>query len=109
VSTGYQGDFDIDEEEEKTRAVEEAFVRNQVIHENVLTTFSSPQGEFTLAWLYEITKLGKTTFVAGQADTTAFNEGRRSVILEIQGQMRIDDEELFRRARGVTRALEKKK
>ena len=87
----------------------DAYTRANLIHENVLTTFSSPQGEFVLAWLYDLVRMGRTSFIAGQSDQTAFNEGRRSVLLEIQGQMRLDDEELFRRARRVTQQLENRK
>jgi hypothetical protein len=85
---------------------EDVYQRENLIHENVLTTFGSPQGEFTLSWLYDLVRMGKSTFVPGAPDQTAFNEGKRWVVLQIMGQMRIDDEELFRRARRVTRQLE---
>lgn len=83
------------------------YERLDLIHENVLRCFDSPAGEFVLAWLYDLTKMGQSSFVRGSPDQSAFNEGKRWVILQIQGQMRIDDNELFRRARNVTRRLEK--
>ena len=85
----------------------EEYQRRDLIHENVLRTFESEGGKFTLAWLYDICRMGNSTFVSGYPDQSAFNEGKRWVLLQIMGQMRIDDEELFRRARNVTRILEK--
>ncbi len=91
-------DYEVDSEE---------YTRLKEIHENALTTFSSPQGSFILAWLYEIVRMGKTTFVPGYPDMSAFNEGKRWVLLRIMQEMHIDDEELFRRAKGVTHNLER--
>lgn len=82
--------------------------RLEEIRANIHVTFTgSPQGEFTLAWLYDIVAMGKTSFVPGQADFTAYKEGRRSVLLDIMGVLKINEEEIFRRARAVTRNLEK--
>lgn len=85
---------------------EAVYIRENLIHENVITCFNTPQGEFVLSWLYDRVRAGKTSFVAGSPDQTAYNEGRRSVLLEIQQQMRLDDEELFQRARRTSRQLE---
>jgi len=95
--------YDDDDDEGRSAAYE----RLELIHENVLRCFDNPAGEFVLAWLYDEIKMGATSFVRGYPDQTAFNEGKRWVLLRIQQELRMDDNELFRRARKVTRQLEK--
>ena len=96
-------DFEAEEEARKVVEVE----RLEEIREHILRTFESPSGKFVLGWLYDLVRMGKSTFVPGQPDVSAFNEGKRWVLLQIMGQMQIDDEEIFRRARGVSQQLER--
>ena len=81
--------------------------RTKEIHENVLACFESPQGEFVLAWLYDSLRMGRSTFIRGAPDQSAYLEGRRSVLLEIMSYLRLDDDELHRRARRVSRRIER--
>jgi hypothetical protein len=68
--------------------------------------FDTPAGEKVLAYLYESCSFHNTTFVSGSPDHTAYNEGRRSVMLEIMGYLVMDDESLFQLARSYARPEE---
>lgn len=85
----------------KAAKIQEAILGE--IRGNFLVAFGSPQGQAVIAWLYERCRMGVPTFVAGDPYRSAYLEGRRSVLLEIQGILRLDDEELFNEARNVSR------
>lgn len=43
----------------------------------------SPEGERLIGYLFDFCHFHRNTHVAGSADVTAFNEGQRSVALEV--------------------------
>jgi hypothetical protein len=53
-------------------------------------TFSSPQGRAVLKHLSKVCHVGGTTFVAGDAHRSSFNEGMRYVALCILNQVNKD-------------------
>ena len=55
-----------------------------------LHTFSGPQGERVLAYLSVFCLKRGSTFINGSPDKSAFNEGARAVILEIDHWLEYD-------------------
>ncbi len=55
-----------------------------------LQTFSGPQGERVLAYLSVFCLKKSGTFVSGSPDKSAFNEGARAVMLEIDYWLEFD-------------------
>lgn len=64
------------------------------LHQAYRNVFSSPQGQAVLKDLYENCQMDSPTFVMGQPDASAWNEGRRSVFLFITKRMGTDPQEL---------------
>lgn len=56
--------------------------------------FKSPMGQEVLKDLYKTCCMNSRSYVVGSPDATAFNEGRRSVFLDITKKMGIDPEQL---------------
>lgn len=65
-------------EEEAKRAEQAA-----LLMEAYRSVFSTPQGELVLSHLAKIGHVADTTFVQGAPDISAFNEGRRHLVLSI--------------------------
>ncbi|KKL58651.1 hypothetical protein LCGC14_2223240 [marine sediment metagenome] len=55
-----------------------------------LQTFSGPHGERVLAYLSVFCLKRGSTFIVGSPDKSAFNEGARAVILEIDHWLEYD-------------------
>ncbi len=55
-----------------------------------LQTFSGPHGERVLAYLSVFCLKKGSTFIQGSPDKSAFNEGARAVILEIDHWLEFD-------------------
>ena len=95
ISFGY-GDEDgewLAEQQQRSRAVE-----REALMSAFSTAFSSPQGELVLAYLYDFCRLGLSTYQPGDSHQTAFNEGKRRVMLQIMGFIELDQQELFSKA-----------
>ena len=52
--------------------------------------FSTPEGKVVLQHLFISLKMGESTFVSGDPYTSAYNEGKRSVYVEIIRNMELD-------------------
>ncbi len=60
--------------------------------------FATPEGRRVLADLYRFCGMATPSFVAGRADETAFNEGKRRVFLRVAGFLELDGERVRRMA-----------
>jgi len=100
MSGGISGAFDEDDLEPRQRST----VPADLIRGDFLSCFGTPAGESVLAYLYDFCRGGMPTFIPGQPDLSAYNEGKRRVLLQIMGYLQMDDEELFRIARSQARA-----
>lgn len=59
-------------------------------HSDFVQTFAGPQGERVLAYLSIFCLKKGSTFIEGSPDKSAFNEGARAVILEIDHWLEFD-------------------
>jgi len=99
VSHGY------DQEEDDWLAIQQrSLIDEESLRSAFATTFATPQGEMVLAYLYDFCRIGLPTYESGDSHQTAFNEGKRRVMLQIMGFIELEHEDLFRRARGFALA-----
>lgn len=66
------------------------------IHESYQNIFNTPDGERVLRHLMKVGGVTKSSFVAGDPNTTAFNEGRRHLVLSILTYIYKDHDALVR-------------
>ena len=102
ASYGYEDETDewLREQRLRSSAPDELALRGAF-----MTCFATPQGEDVLNYLYDFCRAGLPTYVPGDTPQSAFNEGKRRVLLQIMGFIHMDDEELFQRARNAARAI----
>lgn len=67
--------------------------------------FTGEHGDVVFADLFDFCGARKPSFVPGSADETAFNEGKRRVMLRILGILEMDEETISRVVRIEERNL----
>jgi hypothetical protein len=66
--------------------------------------FSTPEGRRVLRYMMKKYGFLRTTYIAGDYVTTAFNEGQRAVVIDLIGRLKVDikklEQELFKEQEG---------
>lgn len=79
-------------------------LRSLSILADIKQTFSSPEGKRVLRYLMKRTGFLNTSFVAGDAYMSAFNEGQRAIIIDIVKKLKVDirklEDELLKEPEG---------
>lgn len=65
------------------RQLRDAVRERARVHESYQNVFNTPDGERVLRHLMKVGGITKPSYVAGDPYTTAFNEGRRHLVLSI--------------------------
>lgn len=68
------------------------------------SVFATPEGKAVLADLLRFCHIGQLTYVPGNFDNSAFNEGKRRVGLRIGGILNMPDDKLMELANQQTEA-----
>lgn len=72
---------------------------NQILHPiryaAYRETFGSKSGKLVLADLMKLCQMSRTSFAPGHPDTTAFNEGKRFMFLEIVSRTGLQPEDVI--------------
>ncbi len=76
-------------------------IAGPTIKEDICHVFDSPQGQRLLMWLRHECHFVRSTFVKGDSDQTALNEGKRLVYLAILAHYQQDDAQLIEQARAA--------
>lgn len=87
-------------------AIARRVARSKQLRDDYAFTFGSPAGLRVLADLERRFFVKGTTFVAGDAAATAYNEGMRYATLHIRALIDLDDAEIERRAQATAEATD---
>jgi len=65
-------------------------------HQDYQTVFSTPQGRRVLSDLVRTANVDRSTYVTGDSHQTAFNEGKRAIVMRILNRLHVSPEEVIR-------------
>lgn len=71
-------------------------------HENYVATFTSPQGRKVLEHLCKISHVTDSAFVSGSFDMTAYENGKRDLVLAILRQINKDPSDIIKQIEETT-------